>query len=84
MISEDPDKRIDLELIANIPYFIESNQLRLYSTLTDKLETMPDKDAKIFMTVLEMIIKEGLTIELSVMNDFFIPVLSSMVTYNQK
>ena len=35
MISEDPEKRIDLSLITKIPYFMESNQLRLYSTLTD-------------------------------------------------
>lgn len=37
MISEDPEKRIDLDVILNIPYFMESNQLRLYSTLTDDL-----------------------------------------------
>jgi hypothetical protein len=40
MISEDPDKRIDLNVILNIPYFMESNQLRLYSTLADDLEEM--------------------------------------------
>jgi hypothetical protein len=62
MISEDPEKRIDLDVILNIPYFLESNQLRLYSTLTDDLEEMSPREAKIFMTSLELIIKEGLTI----------------------
>ena len=40
MISEDPDHRIDLDVILNIPYFMESNQLRLYSALADDLELM--------------------------------------------
>lgn len=31
---------------------MESNQLRLYSTLTDELETMVTKEAKLFMTSL--------------------------------
>lgn len=43
MISEDPEKRIDLETIVNIPYFMESYQLRLYSTLSDDLESMSPK-----------------------------------------
>lgn len=37
MVSEDPEKRIDLATILSIPYFMESNQLRLYSTLADDL-----------------------------------------------
>jgi hypothetical protein len=82
MVSEDPDKRIDLALIAKIPYFMESNQLRLYATLTDDLEAMAPREAKIFMTALELILKEGLTVEVSTLNDFFIPVLCSMVSYN--
>ena len=52
MINEDPEKRIHLDVILNIPYFMESNQLRLYSTLTDELETMVTKEAKLFMTSL--------------------------------
>lgn len=43
MINEDPDKRIDLDVILNIPYFMESNQLRLYSALADDLEIMPPR-----------------------------------------
>jgi hypothetical protein len=82
MISEDPEKRIDLEVILNIPYFMESNQLRLYSALADDLEGMSPREAKIFMASLELIIKEGLTIELCLMEDYFRPVLCSMVTYN--
>lgn len=41
---------------------MESNQLRLYSTLADDLEVMSPREAKIFMSSLELIIKEGLTI----------------------
>ena len=52
MINEDPEKRIHLDVILNIPYFMESNELRLYSTLTDELETMVTKEAKLFMTSL--------------------------------
>lgn len=52
MISEDPEKRIDLEAILTIPYFMESNQLRLYSTLADDLEVMSPREAKIFMSSL--------------------------------
>lgn len=43
---------------------------------------MVPKEAKIFMTALELLIKEGLTIEQCLMEDFFRPVLCSMVTYN--
>jgi serine/threonine protein kinase len=82
MISEDPEKRIDLEAILTIPYFMDSNQLRLYSTLADELEAMPPREAKIFMSSLELIVKEGLTIEQSLMEEYFRPVLSSMVLYN--
>lgn len=46
---------------------MESNQLRLYSTLTDDLEEMSTREAKIFMTSLELIIQEGLTIEEALM-----------------
>ena len=35
------------------------------------------------MATLELIVKEGLTIEATTMSDFFRPVLCSMVTYNQ-
>lgn len=84
MIDEDPEKRIELEVISNIPYFMESNQLRLYSTLTDKLDSMSGREGKIFMTALELLIVEGLTIEMATMRDFFVPVLCSMVRYNQQ
>lgn len=43
---------------------------------------MSPREAKIFMTSLELIIKEGLTIEEALMEEYFRPVLSSMVLYN--
>lgn len=66
----------------SISYFMESQQLRLYSTLADDIDSMTPREAKIFMVSLELIIKEGLTIELCLMDDFFRPVLCSMVTCN--
>lgn len=63
---------------------MESNQLRLYATLTDDLETMSPREAKLFMSTLELIVQEGLTIENTTMDDFFKPVLCSMVSYNQR
>lgn len=84
MISEDPEKRIDLDTILNIPYFMESNQLRLYSTLTDTLEDLPPREAKVFMTALETLVIEGLTLESGLLGEYFAPVLCSMVNYNAK
>ena len=62
---------------------MDSHQLRLYATLTDDLENMQPRESKVFMATLELIIKEGLTIETHTMAGFFRPVLCSMVTYNQ-
>ena len=61
---------------------MESNQLRLYSTLTYTLEELSPREAKVFMGTLETLVIEGLTIEQSLLRDFFTPVLCSMVNYN--
>jgi len=45
---------------------------------------MSGREQKIFMTAFELLIVEGLTIEMGTMRDFFVPVLYSMVRYNQQ
>lgn len=83
MINEDPTKRIDLQTVLSIAYFKDSPQLRIYEALADDLESMTPKEGKIFLTSLEIVVKEGLTIEKAIQDNFIVPVICSTLTYRK-
>lgn len=58
MVCPNPDKRIAIEQIAEIPYFMASNQLRIYIVLADQLEELSPRRIAIFLQALEVLISE--------------------------
>lgn len=58
MVSPNPDKRIAIEQIEQIPYFMGSKQLKIYSVLADQLEELSPRRVAIFLQALEVLLSE--------------------------
>jgi hypothetical protein len=59
MLSLEPTNRVDIDTILGIPYFQQSQQLRLYFMLTEDLDMIEPKERTLFMKALELIIRKG-------------------------
>jgi hypothetical protein len=60
MVSPDPNKRLAIEQITEIAYFIGSKQLRIYSVLADQLEDLSPRRVAVFLQALEVLLAEVL------------------------
>jgi hypothetical protein len=58
MVSPDPNKRLAIEQITEIAYFIGSKQLRIYSVLADQLEDLSPRRVAVFLQALEVLLAE--------------------------
>lgn len=58
MLQPQPQNRIDLKTLLQLPYFALEKQLRLYHMLSEEMLEWDEKECIIVMETVEMVVRE--------------------------